>query len=107
MVLNNADNENLYCKLKLKLGLYHVVLKTLKPSPQKVTVTVVEMQQFPDSEKTDSKEEITCLKSTVYNGRTEVCVNFKTDTNNLSIVWYRYRKNLYLKNNEVHLKLTK
>ena len=36
----------------------------------------------------------------------KVCVNFQTDTDKLNIVVYRYRNNLYLKDNEVDLKLT-
>ena len=88
------------------MGLYHVVLTTLKTSPEKLTLTVVELQQLPDIETTDSKKEISCLKSITYNGRTKVCVNFQTDTDKLNIVVYRYRKNLHLKDNEVDLKLT-
>ena len=88
------------------MGLYHVVLTTPKTSREKLTLTVVEMQQLPDIEKTDSKEEILCLKWTIYNGRRKVCVNFQTDTDKLNIVVYRYRKNLYLKVNEIDLKLT-
>ena len=64
------------------------------------------MQQLPDIQKIDSKEEISCLKWTIYNGRRKVCVNFKTDTDKLNIVVYRYRNNLYLKDKEVDLKLT-
>ena len=52
---NIGDNRNLFLKLKSKLGLYHVVLTTLKSSPEKLTLTVVEMQQLPDIGKTDSK----------------------------------------------------
>ena len=33
-------------------------------------------------------------------------MNFQTDTDKLNIVVYRYRNNLYLKDNEVDLKLT-
>ena len=57
-----GDNKNLFLKLKSKLGLYHVVLTTPKTSLEKLTLTVVEMQQLPDTEKIDSKEEISCLK---------------------------------------------
>ena len=64
------------------------------------------MQQLPDIEKTDSKEEISCLKWTICNDRRKVCVNFQTDTDKLNNVVYRYRNNLYLKDNEVDLKLT-
>ena len=84
------------------MGLYHVVLTTPKTSPEKLTLIVVEMQQLPAIEKIDSKKEISCLKWTVYKGRRKVCVNFQTDTDKLNI----YRNNLYLKDNEVDLKLT-
>ena len=107
MIWNNGDNGNLSLTLKSKLGLYHVVLTTQKTSPEKLTLTVVEMQQLPDIEKTDFKEEITCLKWTKYNCRRKIYVNFQTDTGKLDIVVYRYRNNLYLKDNGVHLKLTK
>ena len=106
MSWNIGDNRNLLLKLKSKLGLYHVVLTTPKTSPKKLTLTVVEMQQVPDIEKTDSEEEKCCPKWTIYNGRRKVCVNFQTDTDKLNIVVYRYRNNLYLKDNEVDLKLT-
>ena len=81
-------------------------LQLQKTSPGKLTLTVVEMQQLPDIEKTDSQEEIPCLEWTKYNGRRKVCVNFQTDTEKLNIVVYRYRNNVYLKGNEVDLKLT-
>ena len=62
------------------------------------------MQQMPDIEKTDSKEEISCLKWTIFNGSRKVI--FQTDTDKLTIVVYRYRNNLYLKDNEVDIKVT-
>ena len=106
MSWNIGDNRNPFLKLKSKLGLYHVVLTTPKTSPEKLTLTIVQKQQLPDIEKTDSKKEISCLKWTIYNGRSKVCVNFQTDTDKLNIAVYRYRNNLYLKDNEVDLKLT-
>ena len=106
MSWNIGDNRNLFLKLKSNLGLYHVVLTTRKTSREKLTLTVVEMQQLPEIEKTDSKEEISCLKWTIYNGRRKVCVNVQTDTDKLNIVVYRYRNNLYLKDNELDLKLS-
>ena len=98
---NIGVNSNLSLKLKSNLGLYHVVLTTPKTSPEKKTLTEVEMQQLPDNEKTDSKEEISCLKWTIYNGRRKVCLNFQTDTDKLNIVVYRYGNNLHLKDDEV------
>ena len=106
MSWNIGDKRNLFLKLKSKLGFYHVVLTTPKTSPEKLTLTVVERQQLPDIEKTDSKEEISCLKWTIYNGRRKVCVNFQTDTDKLNIVVYRYRNNICLKDYEVDLKFT-
>ena len=79
MSWNIGDKRNLFFKLKSKLGLYHVVLTTPKTYPKKLTQTVVEMRQLPDVEMTDSKEEISCLNSIIYNGRRKVCVNFQTD----------------------------
>ena len=65
MSWNNGDNRNLFLRLISKLGLYHAVLTTSKTSPEKPILTVVEMQQLPNIEKTDSKEEISCLKWTI------------------------------------------
>ena len=89
------------------MGLYHVVITIPKTSPEKTRITLVETQQLPDIEKTDSTEEISCLNWTKYKSRRKVCVNFKTDTDKLKIVIYRYGNNLYLKENEVDLKMTK
>ena len=90
MSWNIAENRNLFLKLKSNLGLYHVVLTTPETSPEKITLTLVEKQWLPEIEKVDSKNEISCLKWTVYNGRRKVCRNFKTDTEKLNIVVYRY-----------------
>ena len=38
------------------MRLYHVVLTTPKTCPEKLTLTVGEMQQLPDIEQTDSTE---------------------------------------------------
>ena len=104
MSWNIGDNRNLFLKLKTKLGLYHVELKS-KDSPKKFTLTLVETQQLPDIQKADSKGEIFCLKWTNYNGRRKVCINFQTDTDKVNIVVYRYRNNTYLKDTEMDLKL--
>ena len=64
---------------------------------------------MPDIENADSKDEISCLKWTlfkIYNGRRKVCINFQTDTDKVNIVVYRYRNNTYLKDTELDLKLT-
>ena len=102
---NIGDDRNLFLKLKTKLGLYHVGLK-IKDSPEKITLTLVETQQLPDIEQADSKDEIYCLKWTVYNGRRKVCINLQTDTDKVNIVVYRYRNSTYLKDTEMDLKLT-
>ena len=64
MIWNIGDNRNLFLKLKPKLGLYHVELRS-KDSPENITTTLVETQQLPDIEKSDSKDEIFCLKWTI------------------------------------------
>ena len=105
MSWNIGDIRNLFLKLKTRLGLYHVELKR-EDSPKKITLTLVETQQMPDIQKVDLKDEISCLKWTIHNGRRKVCINFQTDTDKVSIVVYRYRKSTYLKDIEMDLKLT-
>ena len=78
----------------------------VKTLPKKITLTLVETQQLPDIEDADSKEEISCLKWTFYNGRRKVCINFQTDKDKVNIVVYRYRNNTYLKDTEMDLMLT-
>ena len=80
-----GDNRNLFVKLKSKMGLFIVVLTTPKTSPQKHTKTLIEKQQLPDIEKTDSRKDFSCLSWTTYIGKRKVWVNFKTDTDELSI----------------------
>ena len=99
--------ETSFSSYKTKLGLYHVELRSKpKESPGKITLTLVETQQLPDIEKLDSKDEISCLKWTIYKGRRKVCINFQTDADKVNIVVYRYRNNTYLKGTEMDLKLT-
>ena len=105
MSWNIGENRNLFLKLKSKLGLYHVVLTTPRTTPEKINLTLVEMQQLPQNEKIDSKNEILCPKWTLYNGRRKVCLLFKTDMDKLNIVVYRYRNNIYVKGTEMELKL--
>ena len=87
------------------MGLHHDELKS-KDSPEKITLTLVETQQLPHIDTVDSKDEIFCLKWTIYNGRRKVCINFQTDTDKVNIVVYRSRNNTYLKDTEMDLKLT-
>ena len=105
MSWNIGDNRNLFLKLKTKLKPYLVELKS-KDSPEKFTLILVETQQLPVIEEVDSKDEISCLKWTIYNGRRKVCINFQTDADKVNIVVYRYRNNTYLKDTEMDLKLT-
>ena len=105
MSWNIGHNRNLLLKLKPRLGLYHVELKS-KDSAEKFMLTLVETQQLPDTQKAGSKDDISCLKWTIYNGRRKACINFQTDRDKVNIVVYRYRNNMYLKDTEMDLKLT-
>ena len=105
MSWNIGENRNLFLKLKSNLGLYHVVLTKPKTSPKKITF-LVETQKLPEIEKVDSKNEISCLRWTIYNGRRKVCIGFKTDMDKLNIVVYRYRNNTYVKDTGMELNLT-
>ena len=89
MSWNIGENRKLFLKLKSKLELYLVVVTTPKTSPEKITLTLFEMQRLPEIEKMDSKNEIFCLKWTIYNGRREVCISFTIDMVNLKIVVFR------------------
>ena len=63
------------------MGMFHVELRSKpKDSPEKITLTLVKTQQLPDIEKTHSKDEIYCLKWTMYIGRRKACINFQTNT---------------------------
>ena len=64
------------------------------------------MQQLPEIEKVDSKNEISCLKWTICNGRRKVCISFKTDIDELNIVVYGCRNNTYVEDTEMELKLS-
>ena len=107
MSWNIGENRKLFLNLKSKLGLYHVVLTTPKTSPEKDTLILVEMQQLSEIEKVDSKNEISCPKWTIYNGKRKVCISFKPDMDKFNIVVYHYRNNTYVKDTEMELKLTK
>ena len=102
-----GENRNLFLTLKTKLGLYNVEVRSKpKGSPEKNTLTLIETQQLPDIEKIDSKDEISCLNWTIYSGRRKMCINFQTDTDKVNIVIYCYRKNTYLNDTELDLKVT-
>ena len=68
------------------MGLCHVLFKTLETSPEKLTLTVVEMQQLPDLENTESKDDFSLLKRTIYKSGRKVCVNLKTGSDKLHVV---------------------
>ena len=106
MIWNIGENTNLFLKMKSKLGPYHVVLRTPKTSPENITLTLVEMQELPEIEKVDSKNEISCLNWTFYNGRRKVCISFRTDMDKPNIVVYSYRNNTYVQDTEMELKWT-
>ena len=90
MSWNIGENRNLFLKLKSKLNFTMLYQQHPKLLPKKITYTLVEMQQLPEIEKVDSKNEISCLKWKIYNVRRKVCKSFKTVMDKLNIVVYRY-----------------
>ena len=83
-----------------------MVFTTPKSSSDKLILTVIEVQQFLRNSKSDSKDGFLFVKWAMYNVRRKVCVHFKTYTDHFKITPYRYRNKLYLKFNEIDLKLT-
>ena len=85
-----GENRNLFLRLKIKVRLFHVELRSKpKDSPGKTTLILVETQRLPDIEKVDSKDEFSCLNWTIYNSGRKVCINFQTDTGKVNTVVYR------------------
>ena len=71
----------------MRSGTLSCCSRNSKNFSRKITLTVLELQQFSDTEKADSRVENYCLKSTIYKGRRKVCLNFKTDTDKLNFVY--------------------
>ena len=88
MSVNIGDNRELFLNLEIKFGLCFVVLTKPRNSPERITSTLLEMQQLSDIEETDSEEEFSCQRWTIYNGRRN-----QTHTDRLNIV-DRYRSNI-------------
>ena len=65
------------------------------------------MQLSKDLGKIDAKEELFCPKWTEYNGSREVYKNFRTDTDKLNVVVYKYQNDFCLRGNEIDLKMSK
>ena len=100
MSSNIGDNRKLFPKLKTKMGYIMLNLELNPKILPENTLNLVETQHLPDIEKVDSKDDISCLKRTVYNGRRKICINFQTGTDNVNIVVNRYRNKTYLKDTE-------
>ena len=97
-------NGNLFLKVKTKMWLYKVDLWKLKYSPGKITLTLVETQQLPDSQKADSKEDFFA-----WNGQFtmvgEKCASFFKLIQTRWILSYTAIKTTHLKDTEMELKL--
>ena len=106
MSWNLENNRNLFVQPKSKMGPYHVVVKTPKNSPERLTLTVVEMQKNRHWNHWFKRKNI-LLTETNYNAGRKVCVNFNFDSDKMNIAVYRYRNNWYRKGWDVDLKVTK
>ena len=47
------------------MRLHHVLLANPKCSPEKLRLSLIEIEQLPDIENIDTRKEISCLKRTV------------------------------------------
>ena len=57
MSWNLGDKRKLFLKIKAKLVIYYAVLTNTRNSYDKTTLSVVQMKQYPDIEKIDSRKE--------------------------------------------------
>ena len=106
MSWNIGDNRNVFLNLRTKLGFYHLLLTSSEQTPKKVSLTLVGMQQLPEVGYFDSEKELSCLSWIIFNGRIEVCVFCKTNTEYVGITVYRYHYNMYKKDSDIELKAT-
>ena len=65
MLWHIGDDRNLFLKLKTISGDCHVLHTTPKSSLEKFRLTVAEMQQLRDLQRTDCKQDFSCLKWTI------------------------------------------
>ena len=91
-----GEERNFILKGKSILGCYRVLLAVPKTSLEKFTVTVVQEQQLPTTEKTDHKDDSFWLKWTRDTGRRNLNEFLKADLDNLRIVVHWNRNNIYL-----------
>ena len=73
-----------FLNLNSIMGLDQPIFKTPKTPTKKLTLTVFELQQLPDIEKTDPNRATYCLNWTIKIGRRKICANINTDTGNLN-----------------------
>ena len=83
---------------------YHALPKTPKVSHEKFTLTLAENQYLTKIQKTDPDENF-FARNGQKNGRWKVSVNSKTDTGKLKLVVCQHRDILFIKHNEVPLKM--
>ena len=65
--------------------LFCCTYKTQNFHQKKTALTLIEMQQLPDSEKNDSTIEFSCLKWTACIVRRKVCAKYQKDTDELKM----------------------
>ena len=82
---NIGDKRNIFSIWIELWDLINLFLRHQKLPQKKLTLTVVELQQLPDIEKTDPNRATYCLNWTIKIGRRKVCANFNTDTGKLNI----------------------
>ena len=88
-----------------KTGLYHYVPTKPMNSPEKITLTLVKVQQRLDIEEIHSNEDHSCPEWRISKSKSKVCVKYQTDTDKFSFVVYRYGNNICLTDSEMELKV--
>ena len=101
-----GDNRNAFLKFTSKYGLYHFVrTKNQDLSLKNYISSSRNAKTAAYSEKRTRRNEIFCLKRTIYKGRRKTCVSNQTDTDEMKVDLYRYRKYIHLKDSEMELKM--
>ena len=107
MSYNIEQNKNSFLKLISKWEFYYRSSNTPERSPEKRTLDAVQKQPLLNCYKNITTNDVPCLKETRSRISLKKRKNFLTEVDKLNLVKGGYRKESYLQDEEVDLRLTK